>query len=324
MTQRTTGQRVIVGSSVFAYEVVPDWAKLPSGWSFLEVAAVGVDARDRVYVFSRGAHPMTVFDRDGKLLSAWGEGLFPRPHGITMGPDETLYLTDDGDHTVKKCTLDGKVLMTLGVPNQPSAYFSGEPFNRCTHVALDPKNGDIFVSDGYNNARIHKYTASGKYLSSWGNSGMDLGEFNIPHNIVTGTDGLLYVADRENHRIQAFDTSGTFKFVWQNSVHRPCALCRGGPGGHFYVGELGPALAFSKDAPNLGPRVSILDQQGKLLARLGDIRGGEAPGQFIAPHGIAVDSRGDIYVGEVSWTVYGKNLTPPREVRSLRKLVRKP
>src|SRR5206468_554769 len=101
-----------------------------------DVAAVGVDAQDRVYAFNRGAHPMVVFDRDGNFLRSWGEGVFRRAHGVHVAPDDTLWLTDDGDHTVRHCTLEGKILLTLGVPGKPTAYMSGEPFHRCTHTAL--------------------------------------------------------------------------------------------------------------------------------------------------------------------------------------------
>ena len=105
---------VTLGTAEYTYEVVENWAKLPAGWSFREVAAVGADAHDNVYCFNRGEHPMMVFDRDGNFLRSWGEDLFPRAHGITMAPDDTVFCTDDGDHTVRKCTLDGKVLLPWG------------------------------------------------------------------------------------------------------------------------------------------------------------------------------------------------------------------
>ncbi len=313
---------VTVGTGQFTYEIAEGWGKLPDGWTFKEVAAVGVDRRDQVYLFTRGEHPVIVFDREGNFLRSWGEGVFKRAHGVTMGPDDTIYLTDDGDHTVRKCTLDGKVLLTLGIPGKPAPYQSGEPFNRCTHVALSPKN-EIYVSDGYGNSRVHKYSPDGKLLFSWGEPGTDPGQFNIVHNIVTDRDGCVYVADRENHRIQVFDGSGKFIDQWHN-MHRPCALYMdSGREPLCYLGELGPSMAVNKDCPNLGPRLSILSKEGKILARLGDIRPGEAPGQFIAPHGLALDSRGDLYVGEVSWTIAGQHLKPPREMRSLQKLIKR-
>jgi DNA-binding beta-propeller fold protein YncE len=313
---------VALGTTTFTYEVLENWAKLPAGWSFKEVGAVAVDAQDHLYVFNRGAHPMMVFDRDGDFLRSWGEGIFPRAHGLTMAPDETMFCTDDGDHTVRKCTLDGKVLFTLGTSGKPAPFMSGDPFNRCTHVAIDPRNGDFYVSDGYGNARVHKYTPNGQLLFSWGESGTDPGQFNIVHNIATDKDGWVYVADRENHRIQVFDGNGKFETQWVNMA-RPCGLYIDQAEGLAYVGELGAAIGPNAQARSLGPRVSIYNTQGQLLARLGDQPEGEAPGQFIAPHGICIDSRGDVYVGEVSWTHTGSRLNPPRELRSLQKLVRK-
>jgi DNA-binding beta-propeller fold protein YncE len=311
---------VVLGSGGHRYRVVENWAKLPDGWDLRDVAAVAVDSRDRVYVFNRGAHPMVVLDRDGNFITSWGEGLFHRAHGLHIAADEHLYCTDDGDHTVRKCTLDGKILMTLGVPGKAAPYQGGEPFNRCTHVAFSPK-GDIYVSDGYGNSRVHKYSPDGKLLLSWGESGSDPGQFNIVHNIVTDKDGWVYVADRENNRVQVFDSNGKYEAQW-NNMHRPCALymdtTKKDP--ICFVGELGPGLGVNKDAPNLGNRLDVYDKTGKRLARLGDIFPGEKPGQFIAPHGLAIDSRGDIYVGEVSWTIMGQHLKPPRELRSLQKL----
>ncbi len=313
---------VIVGSGDYTYRVIEGWEKLPPDWTLGDVAAIGIDKRDRVYAFNRGEHPMVVFDRDGTFITSWGEGIFNRPHGVHMGPDDTIYCTDDGDHTVRKCTLEGKVLLEIGVPNKPAAYVSGEPFNRCTHTALSPSN-EIYVSDGYGNARVHKYDPSGRLLFSWGEPGTDPGQFNIPHNIHCCADGWVYVADRENHRIQVFDGKGRYETQW-NNMHRPsglymtpgkCPIC--------YIGEIGPYQPVNHEMPGLGPRVSILDHKGKLLARLARTPSrGTGPGQFISPHGLAVDSHGDIYVGEVAYTAWKSNFpeTPrPKVVRSLQK-----
>jgi len=294
---------VMLGSGAHRYEVVDNWAKLPPGQEFnADVAAVGVDKQDRVYAFNRGKHPMVVLDRDGNFLRSWGEGLFPRAHGVHMSSDDTLWLTDDGDHTVRHCTLDGKVLLTIGIPGKPSPYMSGEPFHRCTHTALSPQ-GDLYVSDGYGNSRVHKFAPNGKLLFSWGEPGTDPGQFNIVHNIASDADGWVYVADRENHRVQVFDGNGKYETQW-NNLHRPCALCCcGGRDPTFVVGELGPGMAVNRKVPNLGPRLSIVDAKGKRIARLGGEEGpGIENGKFLAPHGIALDSRGDIYVGEVGVT----------------------
>ncbi len=312
---------VTLGTAGYTYEVVDNWAKLPDGWSFREVGGVGVDTKDNVYVFNRGEHPVMVFDRDGNFLRSWGEGVFPRAHGLTMAPDDTMFCTDDGDHTVRKCTLDGKVLFTLGEAGKPAPFMSGDPFNRCTHVAIDPRNGDFYVSDGYGNARVHKFSPDGDLLLSWGESGTDPGQFNIVHNIATDKEGWVYVADRENHRIQVFDATGKFETQWVN-MSRPCGLYIDQAAGISYVGELGSAIEPNADAMRLGPRISLYDTQGNLLTRLGDQPEGDALGRFYAPHGICIDSGGDIYVGEVSWTYLGSKLEPPRELRSLQKLAR--
>jgi NHL repeat len=161
---------IIVGEGEYRYEQLDNWAKAPPGMNLGEVGAVGVDKDDNVYVFNRGEHPMMIFDRAGNFLRAWGEGLFPRAHGLHMAPDGTVFLTDDGDHSVRQCTLDGKVLLTLGTPGKPAKFMSGEPFHRCTHTALSP-SGDIYVSDGYGNARVHKYAPDGRHLMSWGECG---------------------------------------------------------------------------------------------------------------------------------------------------------
>ncbi|HEX2338597.1 MAG TPA: hypothetical protein VHI72_19230, partial [Hyphomicrobiaceae bacterium] len=157
---------VILGSGEHRYRVVEDWAKLPDGWSFKDVAAVAVDSKDQVYVFNRGEHPMLVFDRDGNFLRSWGEGVFQRAHGLDIDKNDVLYCTDDGDHSVRRCTTAGKIDLTIGIPGKPAAFMSGEPFHRCTHTALSPK-GEIYVSDGYGNARVHKFSPAGRLLMSW-------------------------------------------------------------------------------------------------------------------------------------------------------------
>jgi len=319
----------ILGAEGYRYQVDNEWAKLPPGREFnADVAAVGVDRHDNVYAFNRGRHPMCVFDREGNFLRSWGEGVFSRPHGLHVAPDDTLWLTDDGDHTVRHCTLDGKVLLTLGIPGAPAPYMSGEPFHRCTHTALSPQGDRLYVSDGYGNARVHIYTPNGKRVKSWGEPGTDPGQFNIAHNVCCDADGWVYVADRENHRIQVFDGEGEYQSQW-NNMHRPSGLFmeNGVSDPRMFVGEVGPDLPVNVDIPNCGPRVSIYTHRGELLARLGDAHAGLGPGQFISPHGIAVDSRGDIYVGEVSFTNWGRRVqakgeTLPAGLRSLRKLIR--
>ena len=195
-------------SELFLFEELADWGRLPAGWTFHEVVDVAVDAQDRVYVFTRGEHPLIIFEQDGSFVDSWGEGLFVRPHGVTIveeGGAEVLYCVDDDGHWIGKFTLDGSLISQIGVRGQGAPAGSGEPFNRPTKVAADPKSGDLYISDGYGNARVHKYTADGERLLSWGDYGTEPGEFNLPHSVCTDSAGKVYVADRENHRVQIFD-----------------------------------------------------------------------------------------------------------------------
>lgn len=309
-----------LGGGDYLYEELADWARLPEGWGFREVADVVVDAQDRVYVFNRGEHPMIVFAPDGRVLSSWGEGQFVRPHGVTLGPDETLYCADDKAHCIHKFTLDGRLLGTIGTPGQGAPIHSGLPFNLPTKVAIDPKSGDLYISDGYGNARVHKYSADGRHLFSWGEYGTEPGQFNLVHSVCTDGEGRVYIADRENHRVQVFAPDGAYVGQW-NNMHRPCGLYI--QGDLAFVGQLPTHLAVNAEYPNIGACITIHDLTGRQLAKLGAAYPGEEPGQFTAPHGLAVDSQGNIYVGEVSWSAYGSRLQPPRLVpRSLRKLVK--
>jgi DNA-binding beta-propeller fold protein YncE len=311
-----------LGDGQFIYAVDVDWAKFPAGWSPVDITDVAVDSKDRVYMLTRGSSPVTVFDRDGNLISTWGKGVFVRPHGLTVFPDDTLCCTDDGDHTVKRFTTDGRLLMTLGVPGKPSSFQSGRPFNGPTKVALDRETGNFYVADGYGNSSVHKFSADGTHLLSWGEVGTDEGQFNIVHSVCTDLAGNVYVADRENHRIQLFNSQGTFLRQWSN-IHRPTGFYIDNTGsGTCFVGELPPSLYVNKMFPNLGARISIYNLKGERLARLGDTRPGEEPHQFWAPHGIAMDSHGDLYIAEVSYSVVGRFMDPPRQLRSFRKLIK--
>src|SRR5262249_4040090 len=112
----------ILGTGEHRYRVVENWGKLPDGWQLRDVASVAVDSKDRIYCFNRCEHPMVVFDREGNFITSWGEGLFSRAHGLHIDADDNLYCTDDGDHTVRKCSTSGKVLLTIGIPNKPAPF----------------------------------------------------------------------------------------------------------------------------------------------------------------------------------------------------------
>ena len=269
---------------------------------------------------------MMVFDREGNFLRSWGEGLFKRAHGAHYAPDGTLWLTDDGDHTVRQCTIEGKVLMTIGVPGRPTPYMSQEPFNRCTHTALSPK-GELYISDGYGNARVHAYSPSGKLLFSWGEPGTGPGEFNLPHNITLRRRRLgLRRRPREPSRA-GVRRQGQVR----NAVEQPAS-----PERPLHAEGQVPDLLHRRVRPRDGRQPRVAEPRDRasassttraaLLARFGDVAGaGNAPGQFISPHGMAVDSHGDVYVGEVSATAWPQ-LKPdepvPQPLHSLRKMTK--
>ena len=315
-----------LGSGEYTYEVSGDnWGELPDGWIYQEATAVAVDSNDNVYVFNRGGHPVIVFDSEGKYLNSWGEDIFATPHGITIGPDDSVYCVDTGDSTIRKLTTDGKLIFTLGDPGNPAPPMSGKPFNRPTHVGVDPRNGILYVADGYSNSHVHTYDPDGNYLGTWGESGTDMGQLNIVHNIDIDSDGYVYIGDRENHRVQIFDENGKYETQWVN-MSRAAAVYidKRGESDIVYVGEYFAGIASNVIGTDLGPRVSIYQTDGTLLARVGRESYGDEPGRFYSPHGVAVDSRGDIYVAEVSYSDYGSKMEPPRELRSMQKLVKTP
>jgi DNA-binding beta-propeller fold protein YncE len=311
---------LILGSGMVRFEPVENWEQLPDGWSFIDVAGVAVDSKDNVYVLNRSEHPVIVFDKDGNFLRSIGEGMFSdRTHGIHIGPDDTLYCVDDGLHTVQQFAADGKRGLVLGTERQPAVKWAGKPFNRPTHAAVSPKTGYLYVTDGYGNSRVHKFAPDGRPVLSWGEPGIDPGQFIRPHNVAIDQDDNIYIADRENHRIQVFDANGKFLSMW-NNIHRPDGICLDNEG-HLFIGELN-GMSGVDDAPGLGHRVSVYTLEGTLVTRFGDPQEGEGPGQFIAPHGVAVDSRGDLYVGDVAYTIRGRHLHPPRHLKCLRKFCR--
>ena len=144
---------VKLGSGEYTYEEIADWAQLPSGWHFIDAVDVVVDSQNRVYVFNRGNHPVVILERDGSFVTAWGEGLFTRPHGLTLTSDqehgEVLYCVDDDGHWIGKFSLDGELLTSIGTRDQGTPRRSGRPFNRPTKVAVEPETTELYISDGY-------------------------------------------------------------------------------------------------------------------------------------------------------------------------------
>ena len=320
------------GRNKLEYEVIKGWEQLPEGWSFVEVAGVATDSQDRVYAFNRGEHPMIVFDADGKFLNAWGEGVFTNAHGVFIGPDDRVYCADNFDHTVRIFEPDGTLLRTLGEKDKPSdtgfvAWSSpvqraAGPFNMVTNVALSSA-GELYVADGYGNARVHKFSPEGKLLSSWGEPGKGPGQFRLPHAIAVDRGGKVYVADRENSRIQVFTGDGEYLTEWTHVV-RPDDLFID-TDENLFVAELGlragimPGTAVPEHAPHA--RVTVLTLDGEVQTCFGGADGC-APGNFFAPHGIWADSRGDLYVSEVVYSAGGRQGLVPLDCHALQKFAR--
>ena len=206
-----------------SYSPVPAWCELPYGMTFKnDATSVSVDSKDNVYVFCRGPIPVMIFNSDGKFLNSWGEGEFFRPHGIAHDKEDNVYLIDDQGHMVEKRDNNGNLLFRLGEKGKSSPRQSGDIFNLPTDAVVDPDNGDIYISDGYGNSRVHKFNSNGDYILSWGEPGSDPGKFSLPHNIALTSDKRIIVADRENFRLQIFDCDGNFIDQWH--VHHPCLL----------------------------------------------------------------------------------------------------
>ena len=294
----------------YQYELNESWAKLPTGWTWGQVSAVATDSQDRVYAFQRKDPPVVVFDRDGNYLTSWGHSAIKDPHGIAIF-DDVIYVTDRDDHVALKFTLDGKPLMVLGTRGKPSDTGatkdielpprSAGPFNKPTEMVPSP-SGDLYVSDGYRNSRVHRFSKDGSLISSWGNPGKEApGEFHLPHSLWVGPDGTVYVCDRENSRVQVFTAEGKFVSQWRD-IKKPTDIW-------FNKQQ----VAYVSEQR---PSISILERTGKVLARF------DTPG---SGHGLWVDSHGDIYVGEVAKTGWGNlfpGVTPEKPSAVLQKLVK--
>ena len=324
-----------VGTGEWVYEPVTNWHKLPDDVRLVEAIGLAVDSRDNVFVFNRGEPAIIVFDRQGNFLKAWGTGEFVRPHGIWIAADDTLYLTDDLGHSVRQFSADGNLIRAIGPVGIPSdtgvddfdyrtIKRGASPFHYPTNVVTSSQ-GDVYITDGYGNARTHRFSSAGELIKSWGKPGEAAAQFNVPHGIGIDRADRIYVADRENSRIQIFSAAGQFIDQWTDVI-RPCQVFIGA-GDLAYVAELGtrnglfPWMRRQPDA--IGARVSIFDLQGNVLSRWGGGADAMQPGEFYAAHDIWVDSLGDIYVGEVAVTAARSAGEDATNLPTLRKFVRR-
>jgi DNA-binding beta-propeller fold protein YncE len=267
------------------YELIRDFLKLPNGERFGLVSRVATDSQDRVYVFQRKDPPVVVFERDGTYVGSWGAGQVSDPHGLKI-VDDIVYTTDRSDSVAKSFTLQGEVQLQLGTKGVHSdtgctgspwlAERAAGPFNHPTEMTRHP-NGDIYVTDGYRNARVHRFTNDGKLVTSWGTPGHAEGQFHLPHSIAIDPDGKLYVADRANRRIQIFTPEGAFLGQW-TGMGGPNDITRA-KDGTFVIAE--------QEADGNPAYVCVRDANGSVLAKM----------ESRHVHGAGVDSRGDIYAG---------------------------
>ena len=283
---------------------VAGWPQLPSTITLDRVVGVGVDSRGFVYVAHRGEHPLLCLNSDGTLNREVGaehqrktiaydrRGPVPVPiatriwmHGLHVDPWDNLWVTDVGRHLVMKFDPKGKLLLTLGIDGEPGC--DARHFDQPTHICVVP-SGEIFVTDGYGNSRIVKFTAEGKYLFEWGTRGTAPGEFHTPHVVTLGRDGLLYMTDRENDRVQVFDQMGRVQTVW--------------PELHSVDGLFAAPDGFIYGSSGIDHAVLRFDRSGKLLDAWVE------PGMFRYPHGVAVDASGAIYTADTgdTWTLTGR------------------
>jgi DNA-binding beta-propeller fold protein YncE len=262
-----------------SYHLVEGFPQLPPNLQLGACSAVAADSKGDIFVFTRAEPPILVFHSDGQFVRSFGDKLFKSPHGLRIDEHDNIFVTDNADHTVTKFTHDGKVVFTLGEKGVPGE--DDKHFNKPADIAF-AKNGDFFIADGYGNSRVVKFDKTGKYLLAWGKKGAGEGEFNLPHNVRLDSKGNVYVADRENRRIQVFTQDG--KFLRQF-------------GGFWAYGLfIAPddTLFVTDGRAN---RVHHMTLDGKILASFG--LEGSKPGQFHLPHGVTVAADGAVYITEI-------------------------
>ena len=256
------------------------------GFALGMVSWVTSDTSGTVYLLQRGdkADPLVALDRSGRVLRSWGKGLYVMPHAVRVDPQGNVWTTDAASSHVIKFSPEGKVLLDIVVGGQPTPCRNN--FCSTTDIAF-AANGHLFISDGYANARILEYTADGKKLREWGSAGTGPGQFVLPHSIQIDSAGVVYVADRENGRVQRFDQSGTFLSEWT------------GYGKTFGLKADGAAMWLStqpRQQPNLSPGW-LLKVEGKTGRLLGWV-------PSAGNHGMDVMASGELLLGP------GPNLVP--------------
>ena len=276
------------------YVPVPEAFKLPAGMNFGSVSGVAINSKGHVFLLHRGPGPLMEFDADGNFIRALGDGLFDRPHGLRIDADDNIWTTDVASHVVYKFNPAGRILMVLGVRGRPGEWHDFghlRLFNEPNEAVVGP-TGELFVLQGHGKGEslVLKFDRDGNFIKTWGKKGRGPGEFDLPHSLVFDAQGLLYIADRNNARIQVFDADGAFV---RESKHpgTPCGL--------FMTPDQTIWLAHGHTG-----QIMTLDLNGNVLGTMEGAGQGKTPGKYGEAHYIAVSARGEIYVADtLNWRV---------------------
>ena len=295
--QRPSNPALLIPQSAPELDYVPvaDPVTLPAGTLMGPPASVDFDSRGHLWVLNRGAAPLMEFDSDGKFLRTLGQGLFTRTHGLRIDGEDNLWVTDVAAHIVVKLSPQGQVLLTLGTRGQAGEWNEAAGSRRFTEpndLAIG-RNGDLFVVEGHTpdqgDPRVLKFNKSGAFIQSWGGRGTEPGRFNVAHGIAIDAHGQLWVADRENQRIQIFDQSG--KFIRElRYAGLPCRLAIGEQYIYMVNGFAGQLLR--------------LDLDGRVVAATG--KPGKGLGEFGEAHSLAISPKGEIFVADTVSSVLHK------------------
>ena len=276
------------------------WPQKPDDFAWGAVPGIAVDADDHVYVFNRNQPAVQVYRADGTLVRAWETDNSNGAHFVRLDPQGNVWLSDFRNHVVQKYSPEGTLLLTLGEAGRAG---DGERhFNGPTDMAFLP-NGHVFIADGYGNRRVIHFDDQGRFVRQWGEEGTGPGQFALPHSIAIDSEQRVYVADRNNARIQVFDTQGELLAVWEDLI-MPWGLEI--VGDHIWVCGSSPVRQADGDgwviAPPPDQCVMKLDRDGQVLLHVPlvytDTTPG-GPGEVDWVHAIAVDSQGNVYLGDI-------------------------
>jgi len=283
------------------YVVDPAWPQKPDRFKWAQMPGITVDGQDQVYIFTRSQPPVQVYRTDGTFVRSWDMDDFAGAHFIRIDPAGNIWTANINSHVVRKYSPEGKLLLTLGEPGRAGA--DQGHFDKPTDVVVLP-GGDIFVTDGYGNRRVVHFDTNGKYTNEWGRAGAEPGQFALPHSIVADSQGRLYVADRENARIQVFDTKGKLLAVWENRI-TPWGLWMTKKDEIWVCGSSCARKEGTGEWNVLPPPdqfVMKLSLKGEVLMRVPLPKTTVPPGKVGEVnwvHGIALDSQGNLYLGDI-------------------------